>query len=131
MNVLVVDTSAWISFFSGKNIPELEVGLREGRIHIPPIVVAELMSGTANSNEQKKLADFLRDLPICAVDLDHWLRVGVLRAKAKSQKLKLSTPDAHIAQCTLDLNGYLLTEDRVFERLSKLIPLRLALEFIK
>ncbi len=126
MNVLVVDTSSWISFFSGKNIPDLEVALREGRIHLPPIVAAELISGTTDSNEQKKLGDFLRDLPLCVVDLDHWLKVGVLRAKARGQKLKLSTPDAHIAQCTLDLNGYLLTEDKVFERLSNLIPLRLA-----
>ena len=125
MNVLVVDTSSWISFFSGKNIPELEVALQEGRIHLPPIVAAELMSGTHDSNEQKKLGDFLRDLPLCAVGLDHWLRVGVLRAKARSQKLKLSSPDAHIAQCTLDLSGYLLTEDKIFERLSDFIPLRL------
>lgn len=126
MNVLVVDTSSWVSFFSGKNISELEVALREGRVHLPPIVAAELMSGSHDRNEQKKLGDFLRDLPLCVVNLDHWLKVGVLRAKARSQKLKLSTPDAHIAQCTLDLNGYLLTEDKVFERLSSLIPLRLA-----
>jgi predicted nucleic acid-binding protein len=125
VNALVVDTSSWISFFSGKNIPELELGLREGRIYVPPIVVAELMSGTADTSEQNKLSDFLRELPLFEADLSHWLRVGLLRAKTKSQKLKLSTPDAHIAQCTLDLAGYLLTEDKVFEQLGKLVPLRL------
>jgi predicted nucleic acid-binding protein len=40
--------------------------------------------------------------------------------------LSVSTPDAHVAQCAIDTGGVLLTEDRVFEKIAKVVPLRLA-----
>lgn len=125
MNVLIVDTSSWISYFAGKPNLDLDLALQEARVYLSPVVAAELMSGTSTAQQQTELTDFLRDLPLCKTDLNHWLEVGLLRAKARSKKLTLSTPDAHIAQCTLDLQGYLLTEDKVFKDLARITPLRL------
>jgi predicted nucleic acid-binding protein len=59
-------------------------------------------------------------------ELEHWFRVGRLRADLRARGLSVSTPDAHVAQCALDLDGLLLTEDAVFGKIAVLAPLRLA-----
>ena len=59
-------------------------------------------------------------------DPEHWFRVGKLRAGLRAEGLSVSTPDAHVAQCAIDTGGVLLTEDRVFEKIAKIVLLRLA-----
>lgn len=125
MNALVVDTSSWISYFAGAGEKAIDEALREGRVYLSSIVAAELMSGKLRSSDERKLVGFFRELPLCDSSLDHWVRVGRLRARLLERRLKISTPDAHIAQCAIDLNCFLLTEDRVFSKVAKGIGLRL------
>jgi predicted nucleic acid-binding protein len=68
----------------------------------------------------------LSDLPAVGTDPSHWFRVGRLRAQLRARGLSVSTPDAHVAQSAIDTRGALLTEDRVFEKIAKAVPLRLA-----
>ena len=125
MNVLVVDTSSWISYFKGTANEDLDLGLREGRVYLPPLVAAELLSGKMRAGQQEQLEDFLRELPFCKSDLDHWLRVGQLRRDLLAQGYSISTPDAHVAQCALDLTGYLMSVDSIFQKISEHIGLKL------
>ena len=83
------------------------------------------MSGHLSKAKQEELANFLRDLPLCEADVEHWLRVGTLRSRLARKGLSVSTPDAHVAQCAVDLNGYLLSEDKIFQRLVRPCGLRL------
>jgi len=128
---IVVDTSSWISYFSSeksgaeKKQKALDEALQEGRVYLSPVVAAELMSGFLSKTKREQLADFLRDLPLCNADREHWLRVGTLRSQLARKGLTVSTPDAHIAQCALDLGGYLLSEDKIFRRLARSCRLRL------
>ena len=124
MNVLVVDTSSWISYFKGKPLPDLDLALKEGRVYLSPVVLAELLSAKLKSNERTQLESFLRDLPLCETPFEHWMRVGEFRAKCSLKGMQVSTPDAHIAQCCLDLDGYLLSEDQIFKKLHHLISLK-------
>jgi predicted nucleic acid-binding protein len=125
VNVLVVDTSSWITYFKEGRGDDLDLALREARVYLAPVVAAELMSGKLNNADRAKLAGLLSDLPLCNCDLDHWIRVGELRAKLRARGLAVSTPDAHVAQCALDLNGYLISEDSIFSKIAKVTPLRL------
>ena len=52
--------------------------------------------------------------------------MGRLRADLRARGLSVSTPDAHVAQCALDVDGLLLTEDAVFAKIAHVAPLRLA-----
>lgn len=119
MSAIIIDTSSWISYFSGKNAFEQEVdsALKEGRVYLSPIVTAELLSASLKPKERQNLIDFLSDLPLISLSLDHWVRVGGLRSHLLRKGIKISTPDVHIAQCCLDLDGYLLTEDKIFLRM--------------
>ncbi|MFZ5471513.1 MAG: PIN domain-containing protein [Myxococcota bacterium] len=129
MSALVIDTSSWISYFAGNDdsLGELiDEGLRESRVYLPPLVAAELLSGAVRRRDSVALKDLLTDLPVCPTPLAHWFRVGELRHRLRSKGLAVSTPDSHIAQCALDLNAQLLTEDEAFRLIARHVPLRLA-----
>jgi len=126
VSALVVDTSSWIAWLAGGGSGLVDEALDEGRLHLPVIVFAELLSGRLDDAERAELQDMLSDLPAVGTDPEHWFRVGKLRAELRSKGLSVSTPDAHVAQCTIDTGGVLLTEDRVFEKIAKVVPLPLA-----
>jgi predicted nucleic acid-binding protein len=118
VSALVVDTTIWVDFFRGRSLPRLEQSLSDGDVVLPPIVAAELASAPLGAKERRGLEDFLRDLPLAATPLEHWLRVGALRAAAARKGLTVSSPDAHVAQVALDLGGSVWSEDDVFARLA-------------
>ena len=126
MSALVVDTSSWIAWLAGRGSSLVDEALEEGRLHLPVLVAAELLSGRLAAAERAELQDMLADLPAVGTDLEHWFRVGKLRAELRAGGLSVSTPDAHVAQCAIDTGGVLLTEDRVFEKIAKVAPLRVA-----
>ncbi|HSA58561.1 MAG TPA: PIN domain nuclease, partial [bacterium] len=75
--------------------------------------------------------EFLHELPLHPTPEEHWIEVGRLRYEVAKQGFEMSIPDAHVAQCTRDLEGYLLTRDRIFQTVAgicgfKLLPIDLA-----
>ncbi len=125
MNALVIDTSSWISFLAGGGPELVQQALDERRVYLPPVVAAELLSGRLSASDRRALTSLLDDLPLVQADRAHWYRVGRLRASLGQRGLAVSTPDAHLAQCALDLGADLLTEDRIFSKVAGLAPLRL------
>lgn len=126
MSALLVDASSWIAWLAGGGSALIDEALEEGRLHLPLVVAAELLSGRLDPAERAELEDMLSDLPPLGDGFDHWCRVGRLRSELRAKGLSVSTPDAHVAQCTLDVSGLLLTEDAVFSKIAELVPLRLA-----
>lgn len=125
MSALVVDTSAWIRFFEGETIPPLEEALREARVVLTPIVLAELMSGVETIRARADLLDFLGDLHLHLPNREHWVAVGDMRRRLKRRGIRISTPDAHIAQCAIDLDAQLISYDHVFAKAAVLLSLHL------
>lgn len=125
---LIVDTSVWIDFFGGRTIPLLEDALALGTVVLPPIVVAELVSGARKKSDRMALVDLLEDLPIHETPRDHWIRVGELRRRLMEKGNPISIPDAHVAQCALDRDAPLLSRDRAFSTIARHMPLRLVRE---
>lgn len=125
MNGVVVDTSAWIDFFAGRPADSLERALREAVVTVPPLVVAELLSGTLRARDRSALENLLRETPVHGTPFEHWARVGRLRGELRAKGLSVSTPDAHVAQCAIDLDALLLTRDHIFTRIARMTPLRL------
>ena len=124
---LVVDSSSWVSYLAGGGTrQEIDAALAEVRLFLPPVVAAELLSGRLGRRELAALQDLLSRLPLCPAGRAHWYRVGRLRTALSARGLSVSIPDAHVAQCALDLGAELLTEDRVFRSVARHAPLRLA-----
>lgn len=126
MSALVIDTSSWVSFFAGRGDERIPGWLEEGRVHLPPVVAAELCSGKLGMRQRAELEALLADLPLCPSGLDHWIRVGRLRAGLRAKGVSVSTPDAHVAQCALDLGAALVTEGGIFRTVARHVALKLA-----
>jgi len=126
VSAVVVDTSVWVDYFRGQAIPLLDEALKRGAVTIPPLVIAELLSGAHRQRERAALIDFLEELPLCPDDRGHWLRVGELRRHCLEQSCSISTPDAHVAQCALDADALLISRDHIFEAIARHSNLRLA-----
>ncbi|MBI2083907.1 MAG: PIN domain-containing protein [Deltaproteobacteria bacterium] len=125
MSELIVDTSVWIDFFSGKTLPELEQALKDGRVLLSPIVRAELLSGTMTTAKEKQLVDFLEDLNFHETTEAHWTAVGRARRLFREKGLRVSVPDAHVAQCALETNGLLYSFDTIFSKIAQIVPIRI------
>jgi len=123
---LVADTSVWIDFLAGRPVPALEEGLAQGAVLLPPIVVAELISGARRERQRAAIIDLVEDLPVHGTPREHWIRVGDLRRRLAERGVSVSTPDAHVAQCAIDQDAILLSRDAVFRDISKATSLRLA-----
>jgi predicted nucleic acid-binding protein len=125
VSVLAVDTSIWIDFFRGEALPDLERSLEQGLVLLPPIVGAELLSSPLPARKRNALVDMLQDLPLAPTPFEHWVSVGMLRAKLLRVGVSVSTPDAHVAQCAIDCDGALWSRDKIFALIAKHAPLRL------
>jgi predicted nucleic acid-binding protein len=120
VSALVIDTSSWITFFrEGGGDAIIEPALEEGTVYLPPVVAAELLSGRMAARARGELEEFLLTLPLCLADVAHWFRVGRLRDSLAAKGLSISTPDAHVAQCALDLGADLLSADAVFRPVAR------------
>lgn len=126
MSGVVADTSVWIAFLAGDAAPLLEDALSQASVTLPPIVVAELISGARRRRDREGIADLLQSLPLHTTPLQHWVRVGELRRALRARGLSISTPDAHVAQCALDRDALLLSRDAVFRRIAPHCGLRVS-----
>ena len=125
MSGVVADTSVWIDFFAGRPAPALEAALSHGLVVLPPLVVAELVSGARRKSERAQIAKLAEELPVHEAHVDHWIRVGELRRTLLDHGLSVSTPDAHVAQCALDRDAMLLSRDKIFARVASRVGLKL------
>jgi predicted nucleic acid-binding protein len=122
---VVVDTSVWVDFLNGKSDAILEQALARGAVFLTPVVVAELVSGASRPGDLAAITDLVLELPLHETPVSHWIRVGELRRKLKTRGIGVSTPDAHVAQCAMDLDAVLLSRDSVFKRIATHSPLKL------
>jgi predicted nucleic acid-binding protein len=124
VNGVVADTSVWVEFLRGGHEPTLEEALAQRAVVLPPIVVAELISGASRARDRAAVGDLIGELPVHDTPLTHWIRVGTLRRDLRRRGISVSTPDAHVAQCALERNATLLTLDTIFLRIAETTSLR-------
>jgi predicted nucleic acid-binding protein len=103
---------------------EVAEALQHGAVVVPPIVVSELITGATTQSQRLAIGELLQDAPVHDTPLEHWIRVGDLRRMLAGKGLSVTIPDAHVAQCALDLDAVLLTADNVFSSIAQHVPLR-------
>lgn len=120
----VVDTSAWIDFFGGGRCDALENALAHSAVIVPPLVIAELISGAETTDERRRVGELLQDSPVHETPLDHWIAVGDLRRGLARKGVTVTVPDAHVAQCALERDAILLSGDAIFREIARHTSLR-------
>ena len=122
---VVVDTSVLLDFLSGIPSQSLRQAVLQGHAMLPPMVVSEAVSGEMTPEERFALGEVLQDVPVHPTPLGHWIDVGLLRRQLRRKGLTVTLPDAHVAQCALDLDAVLLTRDAIFAEIARHTTLRL------
>jgi predicted nucleic acid-binding protein len=119
----VLDTSVLIGF-RYRPISIVAEAISAGDAVIPPLVVAELMTGAVAPWQREEIGDLLQEVPVYETRLGHWMDVGLLRQHLARKGLKLTLPDAHIAQCAIERDAALITRDAVFAKIANHTALR-------
>ena len=122
--VVIVDSSVWIDYLSGNEVPELERATAEAQLLLSPLAIAEVLSGDLTPHYRETVGWFLQEFPIHPTPLGHWMAVAELRRTLRTKGVSTSLPDAHIAQCAMEVGAALLTRDEIFPRIAGHTTLR-------
>jgi predicted nucleic acid-binding protein len=123
---VIVDSSGWIDFLSGRPAAAVQDAIATGRVVLPPLVVAELLSGNLAPYQRAAVGELLQDFPLHETPLLHWMNVGELRRSLATHGVNVTIPDAHVAQCAIDRRAMLYSGDEIFTRIARHTPLRIA-----
>lgn len=93
---------------------------------LSPLVIAELLSGENTPGQLETIGNLLQEFPMHATPLGHWIDVGELRRMLRGRGVNVTIPDAHLAQCAIELRGTIVSRDEIFLRIAALTPLRVA-----
>jgi predicted nucleic acid-binding protein len=122
---VIVDSSVWVDYLNGARIEAIEKASTELTLVLSPLVIAELLSGDLTADQRETVGYLLQDFVLHRTPLEHWINVGNLRRLLRSHGINATIPDAHVAQCAIDLDAVLLTRDDVFLQIASRTPLRL------
>lgn len=109
----------------GAQIAAVHRALSEATLVLSPLVIAEVLSGDLSTQQREMIGELLQDYVLHPTPLEHWINVGNLRRMLSFHGINATIPDAHVAQCAIDLDALLLTSDDVFLRVAAHTPLRL------
>jgi len=126
-SLVLVDTSAWICFFSRHGYEEMKRKisfiLDEGRAAIAGPILMELVQGTRNIAEKEKLKNYVRGLSWLSINDDHWHQSAELAFQLRRIGVTTSSIDTLIAVLAIDYHCILLHKDSDFDRISSHSPL--------
>jgi predicted nucleic acid-binding protein len=122
---VVLDSSVLIDQLSKGPLEALRQLLGDVPVFLPPLVLSEVLSGADDLASRGQIGELLQDVPVHETPLEHWIDLGTLLRNLSRHGLNVTLPDAHVAQCALDLNATLLTRDAVFGLIAEHVPLRL------
>ena len=122
---VIVDSSVWIAYLDGEPIRHVEDATSAAALVMSPLVIAEILSGDLTPDARATFGELLQDFPVHDTPLGHWMAVGELRRMLRARGINVTIPDAHVAQCALDLNATLLSRDDIFTHIAQHMRLRL------
>jgi predicted nucleic acid-binding protein len=127
-NVLV-DTSAWVGFFRGAKafVHPVDELLSEGTAAIAGPIWSEVVSGARTRAEFSLLSRKLRGLNWLDAPPDIWSLVAESRYALARQGIQAHLIDLFIAQTAHENQCGLLTADRDFQFIAKVVPIEVML----
>lgn len=129
--MILVDTSALVSFLTGRETDVsryLERLVEDSAVfYLPPAVIQETLQGARDRREWRRLEAYLTTQLVADVVDPVASRVGAARIYFDCRRKGLtvrSAADCLIAQIALERDFSLLHDDRDFEAISRVRPLK-------
>ena len=117
---IIVDTSAWIDYF---NKPNSKIGkaveniIKQEKIFIAGVILAELLQGAKVQQEFDDLLDSMLAIPVLETDLNTWIETGRLAFTLRRQGITIPTTDLIIATLARRENCAICTLDHHFKKI--------------
>ncbi len=129
--MLIVDSSVWIDFFAGRELPHVQrldtALLSDQEIGVPDIVRLEILSGVREDAALRKITSNLNALRrITAVDGDWDEAAALYRTCRRNGVTVRSVVDCLIVRLTVREGALLLANDRDFAMMVPHCKLQLA-----
>lgn len=129
--MLVVDTSVWIDFFAGRDLPHVQrleaALLSDEEIGVPDIVRLEILSGVGNDTNLRRIVANLDALHRLEARAEDWDSAAALYRTCRKRGVTVrSVVDCLIAQLSLREDALLLAHDRDFAMMAPHCNLHLA-----
>ena len=124
MNDLVlVDTSAWICFFSRRGFEglkgNLSILLDEDRAAITGPILVELIQGARTSEEKETIKSLFRGIHWLSVSDDHWHEAAEMAFDLRRKGITSSAIDTLVATLAIGYRCTLLHKDSDFDLISR------------
>jgi hypothetical protein len=124
----MVDTTVWIDFFSGKDVPHVKRLLRHinaNDICITGIILTEILQGIKNDDEFKLVEGLLRKIPVYEAQGPHtYIHAAQIYRQCKKSGFTIrKTIDCIIAAIVMDNNLTLLHNDKDFDKIAEVVGL--------
>ena len=128
-NLVLVDTSAWICFFSRKGFEEIKKPisflLDKNRIAITGPILIELIQGCRTEQEKENLNDVLSGCHLLTITDELWHFVAEMAFDLRRKGITVSAIDTMIASAAIKYNSPLLHRDGDFDLISKHTALKI------
>ena len=117
--MMLVDTSAWIDFFRGKEpvASSVDSALFGNEVALCGPIETELRRGLLNSRERKRVLPLLQGCRWLDTPSNLWVEAGELGYALRRRGVTVKTFDLLIATYALTYNLPLLTSDTDFEKI--------------
>ena len=119
-SVLLIDTSAWIDFFRGKQsavTDSVQLALQLGLARLCGPVKAELLQGTKSRKEKQQLSVMFDAVESLATQEGDWETAGISLQMLRENGVTLPLTDALIAAIANRHKAHVLTLDHHFSHL--------------
>ncbi len=124
--MIAADTSSMIAFLQdqeGRDTQAISDALQNDSLHLPPVVVTELLSDPKASGQVRQV---IGQLPLLSLSEGFWLRAAQSRHTLLQRGYKARLGDALVAQACVDNDIPLISRDTDFRHFVNLCGLRLA-----
>ena len=122
-DLVLVDTSAWICFFSRRGFEEIKRALSalldEDRVATGGPILIELIQGTRTSEEKETVKNLFRGIHWLSVTDDHWHQAGEMAFDLRRTGVTSSAIDTLIATLAIGYDCTLLHKDSHFDLIAR------------
>lgn len=125
---IIIDTSVWIDYLRGKNLPlisDVNSIIRQRLARTLNVIVAELIRGSLHQKEIKIIQQTIASIPQPIFPTDPWSDVGMFCFSLARKGLSCGLIDAYIAHTAIQNHWAIFTLDKDFDRIAKLSSLKL------
>jgi predicted nucleic acid-binding protein len=127
--VIFVDTSVWIDFFAGRDLPHVatleRLILNEEDLALCGIVLTEILQGIASDDTYHRVRQHLRPLIMLPMTEAIFIKAADIYRNLRKQGITIrKTNDCIIAATVLEHQCRLLHNDKDFEPIARVFPLQ-------